>query len=178
MLGVALGIVVANAGEWLIHKHVLHGMGKVKGTFWSFHWHEHHRACRQHEHRDDGYDRSVFGWHSQGKEAAALLAGAFVLLPLLPVAPLFTLTMWGSGVNYWRVHRRAHRDPDWAREHLPWHYDHHMGPNQDSNWGVTHDWWDRILGTRVPYLGTDKEKADTARRAARAAEKAGEKAAA
>jgi sterol desaturase/sphingolipid hydroxylase (fatty acid hydroxylase superfamily) len=168
VLGIPLGMLAANGVEWLVHKHVLHGLGKKRESFWAFHWHEHHRASRQNGHLDPHYSRSVFGWHAQGKEAAALVAGGALLLPVLPIAPLFTLTMWGCGVNYWRVHRRAHQDPEWAKEHLPWHYDHHMGPQQDANWCVTKPWFDHIMGTRVPYLGTARERADAARRADRA----------
>ena len=36
-----------------------------------------------------------------------------------------------------------------AREHLPWHVDHHLGRNQDTNWCVTKPWFDYIMGTRV-----------------------------
>ena len=34
---------------------------------------------------------------------------------------------------------------------MPWHYDHHLGKNQDANWGVTTDWVDRVFGTRIEY---------------------------
>jgi sterol desaturase/sphingolipid hydroxylase (fatty acid hydroxylase superfamily) len=71
--------------------------------------------------------------------------------------------------RYRRVHRRAHIDPEWGRTHLPWHYDHHMGPNQHKNWGVTFEWFDRLRGTRVPYVGTPKEIADRKRTTERAA---------
>ena len=47
MLGIPLGLLYANASEWLIHHYVLHGLGKKKRSFWSFHWGEHHRACAQ-----------------------------------------------------------------------------------------------------------------------------------
>ena len=60
-------------------------------------------------------------------------------------------------------------DPEWARENLPWHYDHHMGPNQDANWCVTRPWFDDLMGTREPYAGTERESRDLAKRAARAA---------
>ena len=53
---------------------------------------------------------------------------------------------------------------DWARENLPWHYDHHMGPDQNANWCVTKPWFDHVMGTRKPYLGTEKAKKDEARR--------------
>jgi hypothetical protein len=169
MIGIPLGLLAANATEWVVHRYVLHGLGRSKSSFWAFHWHEHHGNCRRHNHLDPAYERPLAGWHAQSKEAAALMAGGALLLPLLPVAPLFTLTMWGSGVHYYRVHKRAHQDTAWAREHLPWHYDHHMAPHQDANWCVTRPWFDHIMGTRVPYVGTERELADYARRSAKLA---------
>ena len=61
---------------------------------------------------------------------------------------------------------------EWARENLTWHYDHHMGPDQDCNWCVTWPWFDHIMGTREPYVGTEREARDRKRRADRAARKA------
>ena len=166
MIGIPLGLLTANAIEWVVHKHVLHGLGKHNGSLWSFHWHEHHRACRKHGHRDADYERSLFGRHAQGKEALALAAGTLALLPLAPVAPFFTGTMVYSAIHYYRVHKRAHLDVDWARAHVPWHYDHHMGPDQNVNWCVTRPWFDLVMGTRVPYLGTAREARDRARHGA------------
>ncbi len=156
MIGIPLGLLYANAGEWLIHKHVLHGLGRRRESFWSFHWHEHHRHARQHEFYDPDYERSLLGWHAQTKEAAGLLGLTIAHLPLFPIAPFFTGAVVYSAVNYYRVHKRAHLDPEWGKEHLPWHYDHHMGPNQDSNWCVTKPWFDDLLGTRERYLGTER----------------------
>lgn len=151
MLGVPLGLLYANASEWLIHKYVLHGLGKKKKSFFSFHWSEHHRACRKHEFFDPDYRRSVFGKHAQGKEALAIFALMVLHAPLLPVAPWFTATVWYSGANYFYKHRRAHLDPEWARRHLKHHYDHHMGRDQDANWCVTRAWFDNLMGTRIDY---------------------------
>jgi sterol desaturase/sphingolipid hydroxylase (fatty acid hydroxylase superfamily) len=165
MIGIPIGLVLSNASEWVMHKYVLHGLGKVRGSFWSFHWHEHHRACRQNGHFDPDYQRPVVGWHAQGKEALALTAVGAVVLPLAPVAPFFVGTVVYSAWNYYRKHKRAHLDPTWARENLPWHFDHHMGPNQHANWCVTRPWFDDIMGTREPYAGTEREARDLARRA-------------
>lgn len=167
MLGFPLGLLVANAGEWLIHKHVLHGLGKKKRNFWSFHWHEHHRNARLHDQRDPSYERSLFGWHAQGKEALAVAGLALASTPLLAVSPGFTAAIWFSAWNYHRVHKKAHLDPQWARDHLPWHVDHHVGPNQDANWCVTHPLFDHVMGTRVPYVGTEAEAKAQQRAAAR-----------
>lgn len=164
MLGIPLGLLYANAGEWVIHKYVLHGLGRKRGTFWAFHWHEHHRNCRKHDHVDPTYARSLLGWHAQSKEALGLLAAGIAHAPLLPVAPFFTAAVWYSLLRYHRVHKRSHEDPAWAREHLPWHYDHHMGPDQDANWCVSRPWFDQLMGTRQPYVGTAREREDQARR--------------
>jgi sterol desaturase/sphingolipid hydroxylase (fatty acid hydroxylase superfamily) len=43
-----------------------------------------------------------------------------------------------------------------------------MGPDQHRNWGVTFQFFDRLTGTRVPYVGTDKERADRPRNQERA----------
>ncbi len=148
MIGIPLGLLYANAAEWLIHKHVLHGLGRTCDSFWAFHWHDHHKNVRKNRHLDPHYERSLLGWNAQSKEAVALGAATMMHLPLLPVAPFFTATLVYAAVNYYRKHKRSHLDLDWARAHLPWHYDHHMGPNQDANWCVTKPWMDELMGTR------------------------------
>jgi hypothetical protein len=149
MIGIPIALLACNVGEWVVHKYVLHGLGRKKGSFWSFHWHEHHREARTHAMRDATYDRSLWAWHAQSKEALGLLGFGLAVVPLLPIAPFFTATVWYSLVHYHRVHKRAHADPEWARVHLPWHVDHHLGPDQDANWCVTHPWFDQLVGTRV-----------------------------
>ncbi|MBT9560520.1 MAG: sterol desaturase family protein [Myxococcales bacterium] len=169
MIGIPLGLLYANGVEWLVHKHVLHGLGARKESMWSFHWYEHHKASRKNEHLDDAYERPLTSWNPQSKEALALIVGVAAHLPLLPVAPFFTATVAYAAVNYYRTHKRSHMEPGWAREHLPWHYDHHMGPNQHANWCVTKPWMDVLLGTREPYVGTEREARDLAKKAASAA---------
>lgn len=151
MLGIPLGLAAANAGEWVLHKRMLHGLGRNKASFWAFHWHEHHRESRRNDMIDPQYTRSVFTWSPQGKEALALALGAAAAVPLFPVAPFFIGTLWFSMLRYYRLHKKSHLDPAWAREHLPWHVDHHLGKNQDANWCVTHPWFDYVMKTRKPY---------------------------
>jgi sterol desaturase/sphingolipid hydroxylase (fatty acid hydroxylase superfamily) len=166
MIGIPLGLLYANAGEWALHKYLLHGMGKDKESFWAFHWHDHHRNSRRNEHIDPDYEQSLFAWNAQAKEALGLVGAAVVHAPLFPVAPFFTGAVWFSIYRYYRVHKRAHLEPEWAREHLAWHYDHHMGPNQHANWCVTRPWFDQIMGTREPYVGTAREVTDRKKRRA------------
>lgn len=164
MIGFPLALLYSNAGEWFIHKYVLHGLGKKKDSFWNFHWHEHHRVVRKTGGHDEGYLKPLFrSMNAKTKEAVGVFTIAALHAPLLPVAPWFTLGVWYSAANYYRVHKRAHLDPTWAREHLQWHVDHHMGPDQDKNWCVTKPWFDWIMGTRVPYVGTAREAQDRAK---------------
>jgi len=170
MIGIPVALAVANATEWLVHKHLLHGLGRQKDSFWAFHWHDHHRNTRKHGHVDPDYKAPLFQrWNGQSKEAVALAVSTLALVPIAPIAPFYVGTMVYCAVNYYRKHKRAHLDPAWARERLPWHYDHHMGPDQHANWCVTRPWMDELMGTRIPYVGTDRERADRERADRRAA---------
>lgn len=157
MIGIPLGLITANATEWLVHKHVLHGMGRKRSSFWAFHFHEHHGVVRKHDFYDPNYERFPLGPHAQGKEAWALIGSSLAVAPLFPVAPFFVGTLWYSAANYYRKHKRAHLDPAWARQYLPWHVDHHMGPNPSANWCVTRPWFDHLLGTREYSDATARE---------------------
>lgn len=156
MIGFPLALLYANALEWGLHRWVLHGLGRKRTSFFAFHFHEHHRASRKNGMRDAAYERPIFSWRdggpkldAQNKEILSLLGIGVLHAPLLPVAPWFYAGLAYAGLNYYRVHRRAHLDPEWARTNLPWHVDHHMGPNQDANWCVTKPWFDIVMGTRI-----------------------------
>jgi hypothetical protein len=159
MLGFALGVVSNNAAEWLVHKYVLHGMGKKKGSFWSFHWHEHHKNARKHGGYDPVYEQEVEDSPSRAKEVLGIVAGALVATPLLPVAPGFVAGAWASSAAYYFIHKKAHLDPEWGKRWVPWHVDHHLGPNQHANWCVTWPLFDWVMGTREPFVGTESEHA-------------------
>lgn len=167
MIGFPLGLVASNASEWLIHKHVLHGLGKQKGTFWSFHFHEHHKNVRKSGGYDKLYEGPVWGSSAKSKEAIGIAGLAIAITPLVAFAPWFVAGVWANSAAYYFLHRKAHLEPEWARRWLPWHVDHHMAPSQEANWCVTTPLWDHVMGTRKPWVGTEAEKATTeARRAA------------
>lgn len=168
-----LGVVYSQLMEWGLHRYLLHGVGKRRNSLFSFHFHEHHRVARLNLGFDAMYERPLEAWTAAGKEWLSLLGLLLLHIPLIPVVPWFVLAAFLCGVRYYVMHRHAHLDPQWCRERLPWHYAHHMGPNQDKNWGVTTDWVDRVFGTRVIYVGTPKEEQDTRRRMANKAKKVG-----
>lgn len=170
LLGFITGLVAANAGEWHIHKKLLHQHARKKESFWRFHWAEHHKTVYKSEFFDHDYQRGLFdSWNAQSKEAAALAGAALLVSPTALISPGFTLGVWTSIANYYRVHKKSHLDPEWGYKYLPWHYDHHMGPDQDKNWCVTFPLWDYVKGTRVPYKGTERERQDIERRQRKAA---------
>ena len=107
-LSIIAGLLLANFIEWFFHKYA-HGLGRVRGRFWSFHFHEHHGNARRHAFRDPCYERFPLGWHAQGKEAWALLLASLAASPLWLVAPWFTATLWYGAANYYRTHRRPTR---------------------------------------------------------------------
>ena len=156
LLGIPLGLLYAGVVEWLLHKVLLHGVGRNKASAFSFHWHDHHRAARREGMFDPQYVRPLFTWGSaQLKEALSVAAIALVHAPLLPFFPVFTAMVWFGSLRYYFVHRRAHLDPEWCKQHLPWHYDHHMGRDQNANWCATTQWFDVLMGTRKIYTYDD-----------------------
>jgi sterol desaturase/sphingolipid hydroxylase (fatty acid hydroxylase superfamily) len=146
--GFVLGLLHANAVEWVTHKYVLHGLGRRKGSFWRFHWAQHHRIARKNGMYDKSYEQPFWVWNARGKEIAGILGLALLHVPLIKVAPFFTAAVLLSSGGYLYRHRKAHVDVEWGRKHMPHHYDHHMGPNQDANWCVSYPWLDLLLGTR------------------------------
>lgn len=164
MLNFFTGLIYANGLEWFAHKYLLHEQGKKKDSFWRFHWADHHKIVRQNDFRDVSYEKSLLEWNPQSKEVAALAAAGILHLPLAFISPSFVAGVFVSGAYYYYVHKKSHLEPEWGKQNLPWHYDHHMGPNQDMNFCVTFPLFDHIMGTRVPYIGTEREKEDKIRR--------------
>ena len=163
MIGIPLGLAASNLTEWWVHKHVLHAA--KPGTFWDFHLNEHHANVLRNDGRDPAYERPWWSSSPRRREVVGIVGMTLPFLVLAPVAPFFAGTVAWCGYDYYRKHKRAHLDPAWAREHLPWHWDHHMGPDQHANWCVTRPHMDRLRGTRRKYLGTADELRMVERRA-------------
>jgi hypothetical protein len=145
-----LGLLYANAGEWLMHKYVLHGLGQKPDSFWAYHWHEHHAVCAENGMIDPGYRTlNLKVWNAQSKELAVLAVIVLLHVPLFIPFPVFTGAVYVSLALYYYKHRKAHLDPSWARKHLCWHYEHHLGAHRSANWCITWPWCDWLLGTRV-----------------------------
>jgi hypothetical protein len=137
--------------EWVLHKYVLHGLGKKKKSSWASHWHTHHRSSRQNNNYDADYSKGFFHYGVRG-EILGLSALGIIHIPTILISPLFYYTLVVCAIRYFKIHKKAHLDIEWCKIYLPWHYDHHMGKNQDANWGVTTDWVDCLLNTRIKYF--------------------------
>ena len=136
--------------EWVLHKYVLHGLGKNKKSAWASHWHTHHRSSRQNYNYDDDYNKGLFHPSVRG-EILGLFSLGIIHIPTIFISPLFYYTLVVCAIRYFKINKKAHLDPEWCKENLPWHYDHHMGKNQDANLGVTTDWIDRMFNSRIRY---------------------------
>lgn len=159
LAGFALGLVAANAFEWVAHKYVLHGLGRKKDSFWAFHWHEHHKNVRKTGGEDPMYREPILETPSKAKEIFGVALTAAITTPLLAVSPSFVAAGAVSGIAYYAIHKKSHIDPEWGRKWVPWHMDHHLGPDQHKNWCVTTPLFDYVMGTRVPFIGTPAETA-------------------
>jgi len=109
----------------------------------------------------------VWSSTTQAREAIGLAVIGLAHAPMFPIAPFYTATIWYCLARYRRDHRHAHLDPKWGRDHLSWHYDHHMG-DQDMNFGVSWSWFDSLAGTREVFVGSEKERASLGKQVARA----------
>ena len=161
---VVLAFIYTNLVEWLWHKYVFHGMGKKKGGKFSHHWKKHHRTVRKSRGLDLGYNNKIGTFPDPTLEIVYIIVGALLHLPIAYFFPVFVLGVWIHGAAYYYIHRKSHLDVQWAKKWAPWHYDHHMGRNQDANWCVTFPFWDYIFNSRVYYLGTDDYTIDENRR--------------
>jgi len=152
MLQILLGILIANFQEWWIHKFLLHGRGKNKRSIWHFHW-AHHNIVRTSEGYDDTY---LTGGYIKEKLSLAFVAGLHS--PIVLYYPTMAVTMGAYLLAYYFIHMKTHIDPNWARKWVPWHWDHHMGRNQDKNWCIVFPLCDIIFGTREKYFRSEFRK--------------------
>lgn len=142
-----LAFIYANLLEWVIHKYLFHGVGKNKKSLFAGHWHTHHKLCRKNDNKDKTYQE--FPVHSSVRqELTSLLVMVVVHIPVVLFSPFFFACLVYFAARYFYIHRRCHVDVEWGKRNFPWHYDHHMGKNQDANWGVTNPLWDYIFNTR------------------------------
>lgn len=133
--------------EYFIHD-ALHNHREYP-FFFKNHFGRHHKEARSNKMYDKNYEK-IFS-----KTSLFELSGLFILALLhSPMAYLFPIgysALVVSLLHYYYIHRKSHLDPKWAKKHLRWHYDHHMGRDQHANWGIRTDYFDVKFKTRVKY---------------------------
>ena len=160
VLQVALAWLYSHLLEYLLHRYILHKPQRKK--WFKTHFAEHHRSARRYLMLDTKY----FGLPpiSGDPEIKGLIFLGFLHLPIVFFWPLAYCVLILSSVSYYFQHRWQHQSMEYARNNTPWHYDHHMGPDQDANWCVTQPFFDRLMGTRQPFVGTEEEAAQLNRK--------------
>jgi len=146
LLQFCLGLIIANAGEWAMHRYLLHGLGKQINSIWAYHLHEHHIIAKKLNMLDPGYQTPPKRWNSQAKELLVLVS---ILAFHIPFFWWLNGYAWGINiavVSYYLLHKKAHKDIAWAKRYLPWHYQHHIG-NPNSNWCVSYPLFDYLMQT-------------------------------
>ena len=163
LLWTVAGFIYSNALEWSIHKHVLHELGKKKGSFWSFHWNGHHKESRKNNFKDPRWDSIPL---HKDKEFLGIVLLTILHIPTFWLSPFFYLTLVWRAFKYYRVHKKSHENEEWAKENVPWHWDHHMGPRKavEANWCVTNPFFDNLMGTRAKYYLTTEYFLDQLKR--------------
>ena len=141
-----LGLLVANAGEWIIHRYLLHGLGQNPESFWAYHLYEHHSIAKKCKMLDEGYQKWPYLWNSQAKELLVLSGILILNLPFFWWLNGYASGIYFSVFTYYFIHRQAHCNQDWAKNYLPWHYQHHLN-NDNAHWCITHPLFDYLMKT-------------------------------
>jgi len=141
-----LGLILANAGEWAMHRYILHGLGKNPASIWAYHLHEHHLISSQLGMLDPGYQQIPKQWNSQAKELLVLVSILITTLPFFWIANGYAWGMSIAVVSYYCLHRQAHINIVWSKKYLPWHYQHHISQG-DFNWCVSYPLFDYLMKT-------------------------------
>ena len=127
----AIGWLYGHVFEYIAHKHILHNKKKFK-TLVRNHFKTHHNASRKNGMYDKNYNRLV----SSKFEIVSLLSILILNFPVAFLLPYFYGMIAWSVTSYYFLHRLSHLNVEWGKKWLPWHYEHHMGKDQHTNWGV------------------------------------------
>lgn len=142
------GLIVGSLVEWIAHRYILHNF--TLKILSKTHFGIHHNNSRKNNCLDIDYLRFPPTKLSSGLSEIIMLG--VLGLGVIPAAfysiPFFVgLEM--HIVLYYVMHRKFHLNPAWGKRWMRCHWDHHMGKNQNANWGVTNPLFDYVFGTRV-----------------------------
>ena len=150
---IVLAWIYSHLLEYVLHRHLVHD--PKRKLFFKSHFGDHHKESRIFNMVDTKYisKLNILG----DPELKGLMLLMILHFPLVYFSPTAYLVLFLSGITYVYIHYKSHQNISWSRTNLPWHYDHHMAPNQNANWGVRLPMFDILFGTRKVYKGTKKE---------------------
>ena len=138
----AFGWLYGHFFEYAAHRYVLHNYKRFKPAFKN-HFKKHHGISR----KNNMYDAAYENMFSCKFEVSSLASISLLHSPLIFYLPYTYFALICSMFMYYILHKRAHTDVAWGKKWLPWHYAHHMGKNQNINWGVRLPIIDKMIGT-------------------------------
>jgi len=128
--------------EYIAHKYILHNYKYFKTAFKN-HFKIHHGTSRKNKMYDMGYETIISSYF----EIISLVIIGIIHIPIIFLSTFFYLSLIFNMSHYYYVHRRSHINVEWGKKNIPWHYAHHMGKDQNINWGVRSPIIDKFMGT-------------------------------
>lgn len=150
------GVVLWTWVEYMVHRHVLHGVFPPGPGRWRAFLHRHydHLHWEHHERPWDG--RHINGTLRDTGPAALVLAALSFLAPL-PTAPVLLGALLVSYVAEEWIHHSCHYYTFRGRyfRHLrSRHLHHHGARGADATFGLSNGIWDVVYGTRPDRIAT------------------------
>ena len=137
-----LGTMYSFLFEYVVHRYVLHNRKLFKSAFKN-HFKRHHGRSRKNDMYDVGYERLISSYF----EVISLTLIAILHTPIIFVSGFLYSVILMNLIHYYVIHKKSHIDTEWGKKNLPWHYEHHMGKDQNINWGVRSPIIDKLVGT-------------------------------
>ena len=141
IVGFFVGLAYANFLEWFIHKYIFHKMGRKKGSLWSYHLKGHHVISKKNNFIDLTMSKA---------ETFGLLALILIHLPFFYINAGFAIAIMIYTVAFNVLHGYQHKNPEFTKKYMKWHWDHHM-KDSNKNFGVVLPLGDYLFGTRKKY---------------------------
>ena len=148
-LQIAVAWLYGHILEYALHRFVLHNRKVLKGKPFKRHFSRHHGAVRKNGMLDFDY-YNLKKYSPLDLEPLSLLFLSIAHLPLAFYFPYAYLVLLMSGVAYFAAHALSHLFPATMVRFMPWHRWHHLGKNQNMNYGVRLPIIDVIAGTYKP----------------------------
>ena len=141
-----LAFLVGSLVEWTAHKLILHNF-RIKRLS-KFHFGRHHKKSR----KNMGYDKDYLKFPPVSLEGGlheifSLMLIVVIAVPLILISAWLWIFLMIHVCTYYYLHRKMHLNPAWCKKYFSWHWRHHMGKDQNSNWGVTTPIFDYVFGT-------------------------------